>query len=61
VLITVEGMGVRDPQGSSESSEAPEAERDAVIKARRGQGKFRIDVIPLWGSCAIKGCSLSKV
>jgi hypothetical protein len=46
---------------SIESSETPEVEREAVIKARIGQGKFRVDVITLWGSCAVTGCSLAKV
>jgi len=39
----------------------PETEREALIKARVGQGNFRTDVIALWGSCAVTGCSLSKV
>jgi hypothetical protein len=41
--------------------EDSETEREAVIKARVGQGNFRTDVIALWGSCAITGCSLSKI
>lgn len=32
-------------------------EREAVIQARRGQGKFRFDLIAEWGSCAITGCT----
>jgi hypothetical protein len=44
-----------------ESSETPEVEREAVIKARIGQGRFRTDVIALWGSCAVTGCSLARV
>jgi hypothetical protein len=46
---------------ASESAESPEAEREAVIKARIGQGKFRTDVIALWGTCAVTGCALAKV
>jgi hypothetical protein len=41
--------------------EDSETEREAVIKARVGQGNFRTDVIALWGSCAVTGCSLSKI
>jgi hypothetical protein len=47
--------------GSIESSDDAEGEREAIIKARIGQGRFRIDVIALWGSCAVTGCSVSKV
>jgi HNH endonuclease len=46
---------------SSESANPPEVEREALIKARVGQGNFRMDVIALWGSCAVTGCSLTKV
>jgi hypothetical protein len=38
-----------------------QTEREALIKARIGQGSFRTDVIALWGSCAVTGCSLSKI
>ncbi len=41
--------------------DVPETEREAVIKARVGQGNFRTDVIALWGSCAVTGCTLCKV
>jgi hypothetical protein len=41
--------------------EVPETEREALIKARVGQGNFRTDLIALWGSCAVTGCSLSKI
>lgn len=41
--------------------EVLETEREALIKARVGQGNFRTDVIALWGCCAVTGCSLSKV
>jgi len=38
-----------------------ETERRALIKARKGQGIFRSEVIALWGSCAVTGCSLERV
>jgi HNH endonuclease len=41
--------------------EVTETEREALIKARVGQGNFRTDVIALWGCCAVTGCSLSKI
>jgi hypothetical protein len=44
-----------------DSESAKETEREALIKARVGQGNFRTDVIALWGSCAVTGCSLSKI
>ncbi len=44
-----------------DSASAKETEREALIKARVGQGNFRTDVIALWGSCAVTGCSLSKI
>jgi len=31
-------------------------EREAVIKARIGQGQFRDGLINYWGSCAVTGC-----
>lgn len=34
--------------------DAPETERQAIIAARRGQGRFRTDLIGLWaGKCAV--------
>lgn len=36
----------------------PKTTRDALIQARIGQGKFRSDVIRLWKSCAVTGCSV---
>jgi hypothetical protein len=41
--------------------EVTETERDALIKARVGQGIFRTDVITLWVSCAVTGCALEQV
>jgi predicted restriction endonuclease len=32
-------------------------ERDAIVKARIGQGKFRQSLIEFWSKCAVTGCS----
>lgn len=32
-------------------------ERDAVVKARVGQGQFRSKLIDYWSSCAVTGCA----
>lgn len=52
---------VKELAESSEPVEVAETERDALIQARNGQGKFRTSVIALWGSCAVTGCSMSGV
>lgn len=36
-------------------------ERDAVIKARIGQGPFRDNLISYWGACAVTGLSISEL
>ncbi len=41
--------------------EITETEREVLRKERIVQGVFRSKVIALWGSCAVTGCSLSKV
>ena len=41
--------------------EVTATERNALIKARVGQGMFRTDVITLWGRCAVTGCALEKI
>jgi len=38
-----------------------ETEREALTKARVGQGRFRVDVVALWGCCAVTGCALSQL
>ena len=32
-------------------------ERDAIVKARIGQGKFRTSLIDYWSRCAVTGCT----
>jgi hypothetical protein len=51
------------PVGGTDRSlaEIGETERDALIQARLGQGRFRTDVIALWGSCAVTGCSMFSI
>jgi hypothetical protein len=52
---------VKEMAESSEPIAIAETERDALIQARIGQGKFRTNVIALWGCCAVTGCSMSGV
>jgi len=39
-----------------EDSLKGETERHALIDARRGQGKFRLGLLDVWGECAVSGC-----
>jgi predicted restriction endonuclease len=34
----------------------PASEREAIVKARIGQGRFRQSLIDYWASCAVTGC-----
>jgi len=52
---------VKQVAESSEPIEIAETERDTLIQARIGQGTFRTNVIVLWGSCAVTGCSMPGV
>ena len=52
---------VKEMAESREPKEIAETECTALIQARLGQGKFRTDVIALWGRCAVTGCSISGV
>lgn len=38
-----------------------ETERQAVISARRGQGRYRNDLLDLWISCAVTGCTVERL
>lgn len=35
----------------------PYTEREAIVKARIGQGRFRESLIDYWAACAVTGCS----
>jgi hypothetical protein len=45
-----------DDLGKCESEYDGETEREAIIKARIGQGRFRDDLVKMWGCCAVTGC-----
>lgn len=34
----------------------PAVEREAIVKARIGQGRFRQSLLDYWGQCAVTGC-----
>lgn len=36
-------------------------ERDAITKARIGQGQFRDSLIEYWSTCAVTGCTVSEL
>jgi hypothetical protein len=55
------GVVVSDDAALSAVSEVTATEREALRKERIVQGIFRSKVIALWGSCAVTGCSLSKI
>lgn len=39
----------------------PETERQAIIKSRIGQGRFRDLLVRYWGACAVTGCSVLPI
>lgn len=52
--------GIQDPGLDAEFqsfvAELSETERDAVVKARVGQGPFRSALIERWAGCSVTGC-----
>lgn len=38
-----------------------ETEREAIVKARIGQGRFRYSLIDYWRACAVTGCEEQKL
>lgn len=38
-----------------------ETERRAIVSARRGQGRYRNDLLNLWGCCAVTGCTVERL
>jgi hypothetical protein len=39
----------------------PPTQKEALIQARRGQGRFRQDLFAHWGGCAVIGCTVESV
>jgi len=39
----------------------PEKDREAIIKARIGQGEFRKRLIHFWGGCSVTGCDCLEI
>lgn len=51
-----------DRTDDAESSPRNGTIREQVVEARLGQGKYRDDVLALWGNaCAVTGCSVTRV
>lgn len=46
---------------SDEFSSIDETERDAIIRSRVGQGRFRVSLIEMWGECSVTGCKATEV
>tara|TARA_R110002096_G_scaffold391626_2_gene586529 strand:- start:2817 stop:3635 length:819 start_codon:yes stop_codon:yes gene_type:complete len=46
----------RDVQAILDDPKVQETEKSALVKARMGQGRFRRDLLKIWGQCAISGC-----
>ena len=50
-----EALG-RDLQAILDDPDLDATERDALVKARKGQGRFRKELLKLWQGCALSGC-----
>ncbi len=51
-----------DRTDDAESSPRNGTIREQVVEARLGQGKYRDDVLAMWGNaCAVTGCSVTRV
>jgi hypothetical protein len=65
ITTALEAVGWMSPADAAPilnaSPDVCETEREALVKARAGQGIFRSEVIALWGCCAVTGCALSQI
>lgn len=52
---------IKELDGARQTVKIAATEREALVQARIGQGKFRTDVIALWGGCAVTGCTMSGI
>jgi len=55
-MLSTKLAGKTEPSEVTKYKALDRKERDAVIKARIGQGAFRTRLIKYWGECAINGC-----
>jgi hypothetical protein len=52
---------IRDLEAEPNGRELTSTEKVVLARARRGQGKFREDLVSYWDQCAVTGCSELKV
>jgi putative restriction endonuclease len=45
-----------DAEESGDFSGLPDTEVERIVSSRRGQGKYRKDLILIWGKCSVTGC-----
>lgn len=55
LILVLEKKGLSED--ISDYQELTPKEKEAVVKARIGQGQYRKDLIRYWGKCAVTGCS----
>ncbi|MBW7472313.1 HNH endonuclease [Marinobacter sp. F4218] len=63
ILVAAEELGPdpydeisRDVQTILADPQLDETEKDALVKTRKGQGRFRKELLKFWNECAISGC-----
>jgi len=66
LIQSLAGANAEDPLGDvgrheGEYARLPETEREAIVQSRLGQGRFRRDVLALWGGCAVTGMEDARV
>lgn len=62
--VTPEALEILESAATKEietDSQIPETVKQQLIKARVGQGKFRIQLLEHWGKCCLTGCTLHRV
>jgi len=52
---------ITDDETVVDLGEVTETERQALIRARVGQGIFRAEVIAVWQRCSVTGCRIEKL
>ncbi|MUJ20617.1 DUF2002 family protein [Aliivibrio fischeri] len=52
---------ISDAKNSGEFEQLTETEVERLISCRRGQGKYRKDLIDLWGKCSVTECKQVEI